>query len=109
MTANKPVVPDSMENQPKFAPKEQRTVSRQPITCDALQSVITKAVRDSGTQCEAFVGVLLQQTAPKSRGDVNWALKGIKYGKGDRTQCDVAISDIVEQLQREFIISDEPK
>lgn len=109
MIANRPIDPDSKEKRPKVASEEQRTVRRQAITCDALQSVITKAVRDSDSQCEAFVGVLLQRTAPKSLSDVNWALKGIKYGKGDRAKCDAAISDIVEQLQREFVISDEPK
>jgi len=100
MTANKPVAADLQGNGP---------TRRLPITCDALQSVIAKAVRDSGPQCQAFVGILLEQTAPKSPGDVNWTIRGIKYGKGDRAQCDAAISDIVEQLQREFVISDQPE
>jgi hypothetical protein len=108
MTADKPVAIDS-QGRPKLAPEERRAPSRQPITCEALQSVITKAVRNSGPQCQAFVGILLEQTAPKSPGDVNWNIRGIKYGKGDRAQCDAAISDIVEQLQREFVISDHPK
>jgi hypothetical protein len=106
MTADKSVVTDPKEDRPKQTSEEQR---RQPVTCDALQSVITAAVRASGPQCQAFVGVLLEKAVPKSPGDVNWALKGIKYGKGDRTQCDAAISDIVTQLQREFVIWDEPK
>jgi len=109
MIANKLVVPDSKESRPNPAAEEQPSVSRQAIACDALESVITKAVRDSSSQCSAFVGVLLQRTVPKSRDDVNWALKGIKYGKGDRARCDAAISDIVKQLKCEFVISDEPK
>jgi hypothetical protein len=108
MTADKPAI-DSQGNRPKPAREEQRAPSRLPITCEALESVIAKAVRDSGPQCQAFVGILLEQTAPKSPGDVNWNIRGIKYGKGDRAQCNAAISDIVEQLQREFVISDHPK
>jgi hypothetical protein len=106
MTANKPAVVDLLRGRP--APEEQSPRIRLPVTCDALQSVIAKAVRDSGRECQDFVGILLEQTVPKSPRDSNWVIKGIKYGKGDRAQCDAAILEIVGQLQQEFVISDQP-
>jgi hypothetical protein len=84
-------------------------MKRKPITPDALQSVIAKAVRDTETECETLIGVFVERIVPKSRGDVNWALKGVKYGKADRAKCDAAISVTVEQLQHEYIVADETK
>ena len=84
-------------------------MNRNPITSDALQSVVARAVRESDAQCEAFVGVIIERINPNPNGDINWMLKGVKYGSADRAKCDIAISGIVDQLQQEFIISDEPK
>ena len=84
-------------------------MKRNPITSEALQSVIVRAVRDSGAQCKTFVGIIIERIDPKSHGGVNWSLKGVKYGNGDRAQCDIALSGIIEQLRQEFIISDESK
>jgi cold shock CspA family protein len=93
-----------------LTPKGQNTaMNRNPITSEALQSVVAKAVRESDAQCEAFVGIIVERIDPKSNGGVNWSLKGVKYGEADRAKCDIAISGIVEQLQQEFVISDEPK
>ena len=95
---------------PKTVASEQSTtMKRNPITSEALQSVIVKTVRDSDAQCKAFVGIIIERIDPKSHGGVNWYLKGVKYGNGDRAQCDIALSEIIEQLQQEFIISDESK
>ena len=94
----------------KFAPKGQNTaMNRNPIKSDALQSVIAKAVRDSDAQCEAFVGIIIERINPKSNGGANWMLKGVKYGNADRAKCDTAISGVVDQLQQEYTISDEPR
>ena len=82
---------------------------RKPITSDVLQSVIAKAVRESDAECEVLVGVLVEQTVPKSRGDVNWALKGVQYGKANRAKCAAAISDVIELLQHEYVIEDKSK
>jgi hypothetical protein len=81
-------------------------MKRTPISPDALQSAIAKAVRDENTECKALIGVFVEHIAPKSRGDVNWALKGVRYGKAERTKCDAAISVVVERLQHEYVISD---
>jgi hypothetical protein len=84
-------------------------MNRKPITSDALQSVVAKAVRDSDAQCEAFIGIIIERIDPKSNGGANWSLKGVKYGNAVRAKCDIAISEIVKQLQQEFLIFDEPK
>jgi CspA family cold shock protein len=107
MDADKPVVADSKADPQKIVPEQQLPASRQAVTCDALQSVITEEVRNRGPQCEAFVGVLLEKVTPKSPDDVNWALKGVRFGKSDRAQCAAALSGIVEQFQQEFMILDE--
>jgi hypothetical protein len=84
-------------------------MKRATITREALQAVIAKAVKDSDTECEALMGVFVERIVPTSLVDVNWALKGVRYGKAERAKCDAAISAIVEQLQQKFIISDERK
>jgi hypothetical protein len=81
-------------------------MKRKPITPGALQSVIAKAVRETGAECEAFIGVFVERIVPKSRGDVNWALKGVQYGKAERVKCAAAISVVVERLQHEYVIED---
>jgi hypothetical protein len=84
-------------------------MKRETITREALRAVIAKAVRDADPECEAFIGVFVERIVSTSPGDVNWTLKGVRYGKAERVKCDAAISSIVEQLQQEFIISDERK
>lgn len=106
--ANFKVKPNSKHNPTELQTGIQHTaMKRNVITRDALQSVIADAVRGSSPQCEAFVGIFVRPIVPRSRGDVNWALRGVKYGSAERAQCDAAISHIVEKLQREFVISDE--
>jgi hypothetical protein len=82
-------------------------MKRMPITPDALQSLIAKAVREADTECEALIGVFVERIVPKSRGDVNWVLKGVQYGKAARVKCDAAISIVVERLQHEYIVANE--
>jgi hypothetical protein len=77
------------------------------ITPDTLQSLIADVVRASNPRCRGLLEVFVQPVVPKSRGDVNWTVRGVKYGRAERTQCEAAISSIVEQLQQEFVISDE--
>jgi hypothetical protein len=83
------------------------SVERSPITSTNLQSAITEAVKKSVPGCEAFVGVIVQQTTPKSRFDSNWALRGVKFGRADRDRANEAVRTIVKRMQREFHISDE--
>jgi hypothetical protein len=81
-------------------------INRRPITLKHLELDIAKAVRETDTECEALIGVIVERVVPKSRGDVNWALRGVRYGKAERTKCNAAIAVIVERLQSEYIVSD---
>ena len=49
----------------------------------------------------------MERLVPESRGDVNWALQGVQYGKAERAKCDAAISGVVERLQHEYVIAGE--
>jgi hypothetical protein len=94
--------------QPRAAPpppKAKRDGDRSLIASTNLEDAITEAVRNEGPGCEAFVGVIVQQTKPKSRFDANWLLRGVKYGRADRGKADEAIATIVERMQREFKLS----
>ena len=81
-------------------------INRRPITLKHLELAIATDVRETDTQCEALIGVIVERVVPKSRGDVNWALRGVRYGKAERTKCNAAIAVIVERLQSEYIVSD---
>ena len=94
-----------MEIPPEPQAGERRPrMKRKVITPDALQSLIAEAVRASNPQCRGLLEVFVKPVVPKSRGDVNWTVKGVKYGRAERTQCEAAISTIVERLQQEFVI-----
>ena len=70
-------------------------------TAEELESTITEAVK-AAPGCEAFVGVIVQRTTPKSRMDANWELRGIKFGRVDRRIAKEVLTPIVERMQREF-------
>jgi hypothetical protein len=72
-----------------------------------LELAITEAVKKEGPGCEAFVGVIVQQTRPKSRFDANWAVRGVKFGRADRDKANEAITAIVERMQQEFRLFDD--
>jgi hypothetical protein len=83
-------------------PAEKRTS----VTRAALETTITSAVRETDPQCGAFVGVIVERVVPKSLESINWALKGVKYGKADRDRCDAALSQFLAKKQSEFDVSD---
>jgi hypothetical protein len=39
-----------------------------------------------------FVGVIVQQTDPRSRAEPNWAIRGIKFGRADRNKASYGLS-----------------
>jgi hypothetical protein len=87
--------------------RKQRSVgSREQIKCATLEIAIATAVRSSDPRCGRFIGVFIERRYPKSRDDTNWIVKGIKFGKAERDNCNTALSIIVERLKREFEISD---
>ena len=84
-----------------------RSVSaRDKIKCATLEVAIATAVKRSDPRCEPFIGVVVERRTPKSRDDTNWAVRGIRFGKAERENCNAALSVIIERLTREFEISD---
>jgi hypothetical protein len=53
-----------------------------------------------------LIGVIVEKVTPASPGEAGWAVKGVKYGNADRSQCAAALSIHLNQLQREFRIED---
>jgi hypothetical protein len=79
---------------------------REPIKREALEAAITAAVKQSGPSCEPFIGIIVEGIARNSSIEANWAVKGVRFGRSDRKQCNSALSVIVERLKREFEIAD---
>jgi hypothetical protein len=89
-----------------LARKRPLSRSREQIKSQALEVAIATAVKRSNPGCEAFIGVFVKRSAPKSRDETNWEVRGIKFGKAVRENCNAALSVIVERLKREFEITD---
>jgi hypothetical protein len=88
-------------------PKKTWRRNRIPIAAEKLELAIADAVKKAAPGCEAFVGVIVQQTTPRSRFDANWALRGVKFGKAGRETVNEVLATIVERMQREFRLSEE--
>jgi hypothetical protein len=87
--------------------RRRRSVNaRDRIKCETLEVAIATAVKKSDPRCEPFVGVVVERREPRSRDDTNWAVRGIRFGKAERENCNAALSVIIERLKREFEISD---
>jgi hypothetical protein len=71
-----------------------------------MLSELHPGVQNSDPRCGSFIGVFIERRTPKSRDDTNWTVKGVKFGKAERDNCNTALSIIVERLKREFEISD---
>jgi hypothetical protein len=76
--------------------------TREQIKRADLEAAITAAVKRSNPVCEPFVGVIVDRIAQNSSNDANWDVKGIKFGRSDREQCNCALSVIVPRLKTEF-------
>jgi hypothetical protein len=72
---------------------------------EELELTITEAVKAT-PGCEAFVGVIVQRTTPKSRFDANWELRGIRFGGMDRKLAREALTPVLERMQREFLLTE---
>jgi hypothetical protein len=83
------------------------SATRAPITAAELELAIAAEV-NAAPGCEAFVGVVIESTRPKSRLDVNWELRGIRFGRADREIARQALRPVVERMQRQFCVSDWP-
>jgi len=97
-----------IDQTPAAAPKRWWTKdSRISKTAEELELAITETVK-AAPRCEAFVGVIIQRITPKARLDVNWELRGTRFGQADRKIAREALTPIVEQMQREFRLPDGP-
>jgi hypothetical protein len=88
-----------------LAPPEK--FDRKSIECENLETAISNAVKKGVQGCESFVGVIVKRTTPKSKFDTNWTLRGVRFGKVDRSKADKAIALVVERMQREYKLSDD--
>jgi hypothetical protein len=99
-----PVIDHARAAPPK---KKWRRDDRVPIARAKLELAIAEAVKEAAPGCEAFVGVIVQHSTPRSRFDANWALRGVKFGKAARETVNEALATIVERMQREFRLCEE--
>jgi hypothetical protein len=75
------------------------------ISQNEMQAAITEAVKKANPDCEAFVGVFVERTKRTSNLEANWAVKGIKFGRADRSKAHDAVNRIVERMQCDFNLS----
>jgi hypothetical protein len=69
-----------------------------------LERAIAAVVK---SQCEGFVDVLIERVKPQSRSAPNWTVRGIRFGKADREKSRKVVGTVVEEMQREFDLSDQ--
>ncbi len=79
---------------------------RTPIARATLELALAEAVRDSNPECKGLKGIIIERIAPKSPGQTNWILKGVRYGTAPRASCDTEIAICVAEGQADFEISD---
>jgi len=90
---------------PESPPKWWSRDTRVSKTAEELELMIREAVK-AAPGCEAFVGVVIERVTPKSRLDANWEIRGIRFGGMDRQIAREALTPIVEQMQREFRLTE---
>ncbi len=78
--------------------------TRNVVSRKHLETAITAAVK---SDCDAFVGVIIQRAQPKSRMDPNWAVRGVRFGRADRDKVGKLLATVVERMQREFNLADD--
>ena len=79
---------------------------RQPISLSDLEAAIGEVVTKSGQGCEGFVGVVIRRKVPASPRDVNWEVKGVRFGCADRDSASKALEIVLEGMQREFRLAE---
>jgi hypothetical protein len=85
---------------------QQPKTARHPITRAALEQAIAEVVKASGTDCEGFVGVIVERMNPIPPEGANWTLRGARFGKSNRELCAAALADCVTEKQLAFELSD---
>jgi hypothetical protein len=85
---------------------ERAKTARKPMTRAALEQAIAEAVRASCSECQDFVGVIVERIAAASAAGGDWAVKGVRYGKAKREICDSTLSRLVAEKQLEYELSE---
>lgn len=83
-----------------------RRDQRSQITPAELELTIAEAVRKSAPGCGSFIGVIVHHKKPRQHRDPNWGVRGVKFGKADKQIVEETLTRIVEQLQKEFRLTD---
>jgi hypothetical protein len=98
--------PENTPSRKKWWYGSRRIDERVSMTSPEIELAIAEAVKKTAPGCEDFIGVVIRQTTPKSRLDVNWELRGIRFGKADREMANEAVTSVVERMQREFRLTE---
>ena len=74
------------------------------ISRASLEEEIMKAVKADAT-CAELVGVIVERLSGQS--EINWAIKGIKFGTADRDKAGAVVEAVVERMQRAYRLSND--
>lgn len=88
-------------------PKRSGNFTRKPITRTILERCLTDGVREAAPECEGFVGVIIQAVTPEVVDGVNWVVKGVKYGRADRSRCETVLATMLREKQQIYVLVDE--
>ena len=72
------------------------------MTMAELELAIAEAVRKAAPGCEGFISVIVEPKTPKSRQGPDWDIRGVRFGKADRSMADEALSTVVKRMQQEI-------
>ena len=56
---------------------------------------------------QGFVGVIIQMVMPEVLGGVNWVIKGVKYGKANRSRCETVLGTTLREKQQNYVLVDD--
>ena len=87
--------------------KKSGNSDRKPITRAILERCLTDAVRKAAPECEGFVGVIIQKVMPEVLDGVNWVVKGVKYGKANRSRCETVLGATLREKQQNYVLVDD--
>lgn len=100
------VTPESEPGR-KSVRKKSGSSDRKSITREILERFLTDAVRKSAPECEGFVGVIVQRVMPEGLDGANWVVKGVKYGKADRSRCETVLGTSLREEQQNYVLVDD--
>ncbi len=100
-------VQDVTQENTESAREKPDKIDRKPMARADLEQSLADAVRSIAPQCQAFVGVIIERVVPQTPEGANWAVKGVRYGRADRDQCEAALGMSLREKQLEYVLSDE--